>query len=51
MSRNGKAELIYDELIGLDDALGRIDGVTLEDVAALAADLFSGPELLASVGP
>ncbi|HSX68965.1 M16 family metallopeptidase, partial [Nocardioides sp.] len=51
MSRNGKAELIYDELIGLDDALERIDGVTLEDVAALAADLFSGPELLASVGP
>lgn len=51
MSRNGKAELIYDELIGLDDALARIDAVTLEDVAALAADLFSGPELLAAVGP
>ncbi|MDO7869249.1 M16 family metallopeptidase [Nocardioides jiangxiensis] len=51
MSRNGKAELIYDELIGLDDALTRIDAVTLDDVAALAADLFSGPEMLAVVGP
>lgn len=51
MSRNGKAELIYDELIGLDDALERIDAVTLEDVSALAAYLFSGPELLAAVGP
>lgn len=51
MSRNGKAELIYDELIGLDEALSRIEAVTLEDVAALAADLFSGPELLAVVGP
>ena len=51
MSRNGKAELIYDELIGLDDALARIDAVTLEDVAELAADLFSGAEMLASVGP
>lgn len=51
MSRNGKAELIYDELIGLDDALDRINAVSLEDVASLAADLFSGPELLAVVGP
>jgi predicted Zn-dependent peptidase len=51
MSRNGKAELIHDELIGLDEALARIDAVTLEDVAALAADLFSGPEVLAVVGP
>ncbi len=51
MSRNGKAELIYDELIGLDDALERIHAVTLEDVASLAADLFRGPELLAAVGP
>ncbi len=51
MSRNGKAELIYDELIGLDEALARIEAVTLDDVAALAADLFSGPELLAVVGP
>jgi predicted Zn-dependent peptidase len=51
MSRNGKAELVYDELLGLDEVLARIDGVTVEDVNALAAELFTRPEILAVVGP
>jgi len=51
MSRIGKAELVYDELLGIDEVVARIDAVTLEDVRALAAQLFRQPELLAVVGP
>lgn len=51
MSRLGKAELVYDELLGIDEIIGRIDSVELDEVNALAAELFSGPEILASVGP
>ena len=51
MSRLGKAELIHDELLTIDEVIGRIDAVTLEDVRAVAADLFARPEILALVGP
>lgn len=51
MSRLGKAELVYDSLLSMDDVIAKIDGVQLEEVNALAAELFSAPELLASVGP
>jgi predicted Zn-dependent peptidase len=51
MSRIGKAELVYDELLGIDEVLARIEAVTLEDVRELAAQLFRQPELLAVVGP
>ncbi|MBE7323325.1 insulinase family protein [Nocardioides sp. Y6] len=51
MSRLGKAELVYDELLSMDDVVSRIDAVRLEEVNALAAELFSAPEVLATVGP
>ncbi|MDT0201145.1 pitrilysin family protein [Nocardioides sp. AE5] len=51
MSRIGKAELVGDELLGLDEVLARIDAVTLDDVRRLAADLFAQPEVLAVVAP
>jgi predicted Zn-dependent peptidase len=51
MARIGKAELVHDELLGIDDVLARIEAVTLDDVAALAAELFVQPEILAVVGP
>ena len=51
MSRLGKAELVYDELLTLEEMIARIDAVTLEEVAALAAELFTRPEILAVVGP
>ncbi len=51
MTRLGKSELVDDELLSIDEVLARIDGVTLEDVRSLAADLFSQPEILAIVGP
>ncbi len=51
MSRLGKAELIHDELLTLDQVLARIEGVTLDEVQRLAAELFTQPEILAVVGP
>jgi predicted Zn-dependent peptidase len=51
MSRIAKAELLYDELPGVDEVIGRIDAITLEDVRLLAKELFSQPETLAVVGP
>ncbi|WP_082749085.1 M16 family metallopeptidase [Nocardioides jensenii] len=51
MSRIGKAELVHDELLSIDEVLARIDGVTLDDVRTLAAELFAQPEVLAIVGP
>ncbi|WP_432479069.1 M16 family metallopeptidase [Nocardioides sp. GXQ0305] len=51
MTRLGKAELVYDELLAVDDVLDRIDAVTHDDVRAVAHALFSQPEILAVVGP
>jgi predicted Zn-dependent peptidase len=51
MSRIAKAELLYDELPGLDEVIGRIDAVALDDVQVLAKELFDQPETLAVVGP
>ncbi len=51
MSRIGKAELIHDELLGIDEVMAKIDEVTLEEVRVIAAEIFSRPEILAVVGP
>ncbi|MFN8194887.1 MAG: pitrilysin family protein [Nocardioidaceae bacterium] len=51
MSRLGKAELVRDELLSVDEVIARIDSVTLDEVRTLAADLFTQPEILAVVGP
>jgi predicted Zn-dependent peptidase len=51
MSRIGKAELVHDELLTIDQVVDRIEAVTTEDVASLARELFTQPELLAVVGP
>jgi predicted Zn-dependent peptidase len=51
MSRIGKAELVYDELLTIDEVVRRIEAVTHGDVAALARELFSQAEVLAVVGP
>ena len=51
MSRLGKAELVYDELLSLDEVIRRVEAVTRDDVRAIAAELFSQPEILAIVGP
>ncbi|MCW2772108.1 MAG: ptrA, partial [Nocardioides sp.] len=47
----GKAELVHDELLSIDEVIARIDAVTLEEVREVAADIFGRPEVLAIVGP
>ena len=51
MSRLGKAELVHDEMLSIDEVIGRIDAVTLDEVQAVASDVFARPEILAVVGP
>ncbi|WP_232421814.1 M16 family metallopeptidase [Nocardioides sp. Iso805N] len=51
MSRLGKAELVHDQLLTIDEVLHRISSVTVEECQAVAADVFSRPEILAIVGP
>jgi predicted Zn-dependent peptidase len=51
MSRIGKAELVQDELLSIDEVLRRVDAVTVDDVRGLAHELFSQPQVLAIVGP
>jgi len=51
MSRLGKAELVHDQLLEIDEVMARIEAVTLAEVAAIAAEVFTQPEILAVVGP
>ena len=51
MTRIAKAELVYGELPTIDEILRRIDEVTLDDVTALAAELYAGTPALTVVGP
>jgi predicted Zn-dependent peptidase len=51
MSRLGKGELLYDELLSVDDLLAKVDAVTPEEVAAVAGDLLVRPMSLAVIGP
>jgi predicted Zn-dependent peptidase len=51
MSRLGKSELVYGELMTVDELLGHIDVVTLDDVQSVAFDLLRGPLALAVIGP
>ena len=51
MSRIGKAELVHGEQLSVDQVLARIDAVTPDEVAAVAADVFATTPTLAVVGP
>jgi predicted Zn-dependent peptidase len=51
MSRIGKADLVYGELLSIDEVLHRVDSVTPEQVRELAAELLSATPSLAVVGP
>ena len=51
MSRLGKAELVYGELMTVDELLARVSAVTLEDVQDVAFELLRGPLSLAAIGP
>ncbi|GII20591.1 M16 family metallopeptidase [Planosporangium mesophilum] len=51
MSRLGKGELLYRDMLSVDDLLARIDAVTPDDVRAVAADVLVNPASLAVIGP
>ncbi|HEY2167274.1 MAG TPA: pitrilysin family protein [Jatrophihabitantaceae bacterium] len=51
MTRIGKSELVYGDVLGVDQLLARVDAVTESDVAEVAADLLSRPRCLTVVGP
>ena len=51
MTRIGKSELVYADILGVDDLLARVDAVTARDVAEVAADLLGRPRCLTVVGP
>ena len=51
MSRIGKSELVYGELLGVGELLSRIDAVTLDEVRAVAGAMLASPPTLAVIGP
>jgi predicted Zn-dependent peptidase len=51
MSRIGKAELVHDRLLTIDEVLQRIDAVTLDEVSEVGHKLLGRGEVLAVVGP
>jgi predicted Zn-dependent peptidase len=51
MTRLAKGELLYGDLLDVDDLLARIDAVTIEDTTAVARAILTGPEYLAMIGP
>ncbi len=51
MSRLGKAELVFGEILSLEESLDRIRAVTADDVRDLAAELAGRPRTTVRVGP
>jgi predicted Zn-dependent peptidase len=51
MSRLAKSELLYGELMPVDELLRRVDEVTADEVNAVAAEFLAQPLSLAVVGP
>jgi predicted Zn-dependent peptidase len=51
MTRIGKSELCYSDILGLDELLACVDAVTLADVGDIAAELLARPRCLTVVGP
>jgi predicted Zn-dependent peptidase len=51
MTRIGKSELVYGEILGVDELLAIIDAITPADVTEVAADLLTRPRCLTVVGP
>ena len=51
MSRIGKSELVYGEVMTFDEILSRVKNVTPADVRAIANEILPKPSTLAIVGP
>jgi predicted Zn-dependent peptidase len=51
MSRIGKSELVYEELLSVDEVLAKIDAVSLDDIREIARSVLDQPMTLTVVGP
>jgi predicted Zn-dependent peptidase len=51
MSRLAKAELVYRELLTVDEIINRLTAVTMDEVRTVAAEVLSGQLALAVIGP
>jgi predicted Zn-dependent peptidase len=52
MNRLGSSVLCELPILSIEEVIARIDAVTIEDLKALAGELFKGPELsVAAIGP
>jgi predicted Zn-dependent peptidase len=51
MSRLAKGELLYGDLLSVDELLAKVDAVSSDEVATLAAELLAHPMSLAVIGP
>ena len=51
MSRLGKGELLYDELLTVDQVLAAVDAVTPDEVRTVAREVYGGQPSLAVIGP
>jgi predicted Zn-dependent peptidase len=51
MNRIGKSELVYGEMLSLDEIIGRVDAVSLDDVQQVASELLQTVPTLAVIGP
>ena len=51
MTRIGKSELVYGDVLGVDELIGLVDAVTPDDVASIADELLNRPRCLTVVGP
>ncbi len=51
MSRIGSSLLLHGQVLEIDEVLSKVDGVTVDDVAAVAASVASQTRTLSVVGP
>jgi predicted Zn-dependent peptidase len=51
MSRIGKGELLYGDVLEVDELLARIDAVSVDDIRSVASDLLGQPMSLGVIGP
>ncbi len=51
MSRIGAGLLLHGEILPVEEVLSRVEKVTVDDVAAVAAEIDAAPRVLSAVGP
>jgi predicted Zn-dependent peptidase len=51
MSRIGKGELLYGDVLDVDELLSRIDAVTADQVRSVASEVLGQPMSLGVIGP